>query len=930
MGSSKKQTVGYWYKLLLHYGICRGPIDAFLEFRGGDRTAWAGELTSSGTININAPNLWGGEKSEGGIVGSADVMFGEPDQAPSGYLAANLTPQQPGLRGKFSFLFKGGRFGINPYPKSIAFKLRRILAGWDDDAPWYPEKAEIPLSTTSIQTRTITDFTTGFETNDAGAFTLIDGHIANTTADPHVDNTSYWRMPIDQGFITTGMYCEFLIHSMGQGDPLACALQVSDLALTQHTTSVMPMTELASDPLGRPSVNYFSTGGGGQRIYPAALDVGVWYSFETVLDYAAGTQTYILKREGVQISTATEPMVPTAPTHLAFQRSHNIPGQGVTVASYRKVVLTGISGTGAMNPAHIIFDSLTQQDMQGEPLDNVDLASFEAAADRLYSEGFGLCTEYDHQRESTEQFQERIQNIAGLALSQSRIDGRYRLDVIRGDYDLETLPILSDADILEFSREQSNPNDSVNEVIVEWFDPHKKEKRATTPMQSLGAIRAAGAVISETAKYPEIPSESLALRVAARDLKNKSSPTNRFNMTTTRKPYGWRSGTFFRLQAPRRGIADMVCMVGEISAGTLRSGSMTMTAIQDVSGMPDTTYVEIEPGVDTQPSQTPEIPAAQHAFEAPYVELAGTLPNAELAALPVDAGYLLAMAARPGNGINFSLWTKADGEEYADQGVADWCPTALVVEAATIDSSQTAFTLSGGKDLDRVTVGTAALWGSEAVRVDAIDPDTGAVTFGRAVCDTVIAEHAAGERVWFYDAWGATDQREYAAGEEVSAKMLTRTSSQELAIDLAPASVVEMDQRAQRPYPPAGLRINGELLPSTVIGDVVLTWEHRDRLLQADQLVDDTEPSIGPEPGTTYTARYLLNGALVETQAGIVGTTTSYTPVGGGLLRIELESVRDGLTSWQMHVREITIGSPLLTEDDQLISTEDDEPILME
>ena len=62
MGSSKKQTVGYWYKLLLHYGICRGPVDAFLEFRCGDRTAWQGNLTDTGTISINAPNLWGGEK----------------------------------------------------------------------------------------------------------------------------------------------------------------------------------------------------------------------------------------------------------------------------------------------------------------------------------------------------------------------------------------------------------------------------------------------------------------------------------------------------------------------------------------------------------------------------------------------------------------------------------------------------------------------------------------------------------------------------------------------------------------------------------------------------------------------------------------------------------------------------------------------------
>ncbi len=891
MGSSKKQTVGYHYKLLLHYGIARGPIDAFLEWRGGDRTAWSGQLTSSGTINVNAPNLWGGEKSEGGIVGAADVMFGEADQAPSAYLGANLAPQQPGLRGKFTFLFKGGRFGINPYPKSIGFKFRRILAGWDNDEPWYPEKAEIPMALGDIlqlgPTSTGWKYKIGAGSDDYIDPTFDDSEwsvgaspFASSTGHPYVAQGGY---PNVVGTLWPTNTTIWVRRKFTIPNPFGFQLEIfvdnyATVWVNGHL--VLPRQGSTSDP--------------GDAAFRHAINVPA-----NVL--LSGDNVIVLKAEDFGTYS-----------YAAFK------------------ITSQTAGLFAMNPAHILFDSLTSQDMQGEPLDNVDEASFVTAADRLYDEGFGLCTEYDHSRETSEQFQERILNVIGAAMTQSRLDGRYRLDLIRGDYDLETLPVLTDADILEFTREPSNPNDSVNEVIVEWFDPERKEKRATTPLQSLGAIMAAGGVISETGKYPEIPVESLALRVAARDLKNKSSPTNRFNMTTTRRTYGWRSGTFFRLQAPRRGIADMVCMVGEISAGTLRSGVMTMTAAQDVSRMPATTYVEIEPGVDTAPSQTPQLPAAQTVIEAPYIELIGALPNAELAALAADAGYLIAMAVRGTTGINFNLWTKADAEDYVDQGVGDWCPSSLVNEAATIDSAETEFTLSGMKDLDRVVVGTAALWGSEMVRVDAIDPDAGTLTLGRAVGDTVIQQHAEGERIWFYDQWGATDQREYVAGEQAFAKMLTNTSSQQLAIELAPASSVVMDQRAARPYPPAGLRINGQLLPLTIIGEIELTWEHRDRVLQADQLVDDTEASIGPEPGTTYTVRWYLNGALIETQDGITGTTTTYAPAGGGQLRIELESVRDGLPSWQMHIREVSIGSPLLAEDGELVTAEDGAPILME
>lgn len=903
MGSSKKQTVGYHYKLLLMYGISTGA-DYFLEWRGGDRQAWKGKLSGSGTISVNAPNLWGGEKSEGGIVGQADVMFGETDQMPNAYLAANLSEKQSGLRGKFVFLFKGGRFGINPYPKTVAFKLCRILSGWDDDAPWYPTKAIVPM---------------GIEEVDGAAL-------------PELGDTSGgWR------------YLEVL-----NTDP--ADYSSTDFDDSSWSIGQMPFASLNNHIYTAPSgfpANY-------NTFWP--INRTMWLRKTVTLPATAQLQMQILIDNfatiwvnghmvlGPESGHDGEPNLPLNFFDFNIPGEYLVPGNNVFVIKAKDTGLWTYCATratavltyrlAAMNPAHMIYDALTQQSMQGEPFGNVDEASFIAAADRLYNERFGLCTEYDHARETSEQFQERILDIIGGALTQSRIDGRYRLDLIRGDYDPDDLPILSDADILEFSREQSNPNDSVNEVLVEWFDPEKKEKRVTTPLQSLGAIMAAGGVISETAKCPEIPVESLALRVAAQKLKNKSSPTNRFNLTTTRRPYSWRSGTFFRLQAPRRGIADMICMVAEISAGTLRSGAMTLTVVQDVSHMPETTYVDIEPGVDTEPSQNPAVPAAQELIEVPYIELAGTLPSTELAALPLDAGFVLAMAARPSNGTNFSLWTKADAEDYVDQGVVDWCPTGLVVEGASIDPDEVAFTLGDARDLNRVAVGTAALWGAELVRVDAIDAGTGAVTFGRGVGDTVPHEHAAGARVWFFDAWGGTDQREYVVGEDVSAKMLTRTSTQELAIDLAPASTVEMDQRAARPYPPARFRINDEVDPSALSGALTVTWAHRDRVLQADQLVDNGVASIGPEAGTTYTLRWYLDDILEHTHSGVAGDTQGYSPSGEGYVRLEAESDRDGLASWQAQIREFyytpTPADFLGTESGDLVTLEDGSPITLE
>lgn len=1031
MGSSKKQTVGYHYKYLLHYGICRAPIDAFLEFRGGDRTAWAGRIEESSTISINAPNLWGGEKNEGGIVGDVDLMFGEQTQMPNSWLITNQGPEQSGLRGKFTFLFKGGRFGINPYPKSVAFKFRRILKGWDNDDCWYPETAPIIVAGADTGYRVVAISVSGMST--PSGVTWVDTVIAPGGNHQIAWPDRYLRWSLSGNILYSFNAVDWITGAALPGGGSAergcifdeCLLIPKGLAgyvltddggetletfaypeyprmswlvagpsavmMTSHYQSRFWSTTGPRGPwvegtighdlyAGHGIVGAYGDGqwmwascdsptGGSTPKIVAATSVDLFTDQTLPSTGAADHVTGIDYGNGYFLAVTNDNQLLRKPDSGPWELMTENPAAtgvhnnlqfilGKFFWKFEEFTLTSVDGdvwvtdsiggdpgpisagplidtraysTLGMNPAHMILDSLISQDMQGEPWDNINEASFTAAADKLFDEGFGLITTYNHQAETSQQFQERILNVIGGALSQSRIDGKYRLDLIRGEYELEDLPILGDADILEYEREPSNPNDSVNEVVVEWFDPVKKEKRSTTPIQSLGAIQAAGAVISETAKYPEIPYEDLALRVAARDLKSKSSPLNRFKLTTTRKPFGWRSGTFFRLQVPRRGIADMVCMVGELSAGTLRSGAMTMVAIQDVTGMPATTYVVPEPGVDTEPDQTADPAPAQAAFEAPYVELAGALPIAEREAIGIDTGYLLGVAARPDTEINYGFMTRATGEDYAEASTGDWCPTALVVEAATIDPAEIDFTLDQALDLDRVAVGTAALWGSEICRVDAINPTALTVRLARACGDTVPQAHAADERIWFYDAWSAFDSRIYAEGETVQAKFLSRTSTQELTLYAAPTSTVVMDGRAMRPYPPGQFRLDGVYAPTTATGTPVVEWTHRDRLLQADQLVESEAASIGPEPTVRYGLRLLDDtDTLIIQRLDIAGDTASFVLDYTGDVTLELWSISDVGESWQRITRTFaytppggvvvdTITAPTYTPGDEII-----------
>ena len=94
-GSSKKQTVGYRYRMGLHLVLCQGPVDAVQEIQMGERSAWGdadrGPLSSEHgltSLSINKPTLFGGDEREGGVVGTIDVLPGGPGQGRNDYLMA--------------------------------------------------------------------------------------------------------------------------------------------------------------------------------------------------------------------------------------------------------------------------------------------------------------------------------------------------------------------------------------------------------------------------------------------------------------------------------------------------------------------------------------------------------------------------------------------------------------------------------------------------------------------------------------------------------------------------------------------------------------------------------------------------------------------------------------------------------------------------
>ena len=105
-----------------------------------------------------------------------------------------------------------------------------------------------------------------------------------------------------------------------------------------------------------------------------------------------------------------------------------------------------------MNPAHIIYEVLTSYQFGlGMASGDIDAASFTAAADTLYAEGFGLSLFWDGEQSAEDFINYILQHIDGV-LYHKPASGQLTLKLARDDYVLASLPILDASNIVRVER----------------------------------------------------------------------------------------------------------------------------------------------------------------------------------------------------------------------------------------------------------------------------------------------------------------------------------------------------------------------------------------------------------------------------------------------------------------------------------------------
>ncbi|SEW19712.1 Uncharacterised protein [[Haemophilus] ducreyi] len=357
-------------------------------------------------------------------------------------------------------------------------------------------------------------------------------------------------------------------------------------------------------------------------------------------------------------------------------------------------------------------------------------------------------------------------------------------------------------------------------------------------------------------------------------------------------------GDVFKVHLPERGIESAVFRVGAIENGN--ESELIVTCMQDVFGLPAANY-------STQKSESLYVPPDYTAkpinearlLEVPYHVLPLVLSEAEFAFVKPTDCFVWSLATQPSAlSVGYEMLVDA-GAGYTQTTTGSFTPYIKLEEPATAYQTTFKFKLEG--DYAALQYAEAVMIDDEIIRIDAVDFKTGTMTVGRGCADTIPQAHKANTIVWCYLLAAGTDETKYTVNEMLKAKLLTRTQIETLSEDAASVLTLTTQQRQARPYPPANVKIDGAFVDKIADSSAfTLTWAHRDRDIQADQLIAHTDDSTALGKGVSYKID-LMDGDNIVRSITTNGTEFVYPDEGKTegeqFSKLAFYAVKDKLTS---------------------------------
>lgn len=897
MGGSSSQTIGqrYFAKLTTFIG---NPIEKLIGINFDNR-GWIFKPDNDETfLRIESPNLYGDK--EGGVAGFIDIHTGTADQLPNATYEKDF-PKVSGYPFQSYLLFRGLGKGVSSggvvgeiagiiakrhhynksfyhgnsgYMKEMLLWPQRVHVRNDGRSQWYDEKAEINAGW--VKGSAAYDFNGltwefGAETSTTNAYPNIEKvAIVEIYDEPdkiHTVNIEFEAFvemrPVIGGEVAGGENGE--IVKGGEYDVGASAEGISHKWFNRYTLEI-------SDP---PQIYYLNNGtavNGGRSSFSGNFSVQV--------------------RSGATITAKAET---------------GDPGYTGTINGYWQYIKFKAKGENGkyadINPIHKIREILTDDTAMNKPESDINDVNFKKAADVLYTEKLGISWSVT-EKSCLEAINELCGHIeAGVRMN--RQTGLYEMVLFRDDWfaenEVHTLPVNK---IKGMQLDGATSADElINKLNVSYYNQSAIKNSSFSIAENAAIRNLNGHENSDDVKFPYFMHQRNAAIVSQWKLKQVSTPVWQGTFTTgfyeARK---WNRYDLLKLEWPRKWVGTILVRIMKINLGTGTDVSIDFVEVVSYSSDLSSSIV-IDTPVDTTPK--PPQPALFKAFELSYLEavqLNGQKAVDEALAYNPDAGYAAVIAQRPqSNSLNALMYTDI-GNDFERAGAIVYSETAELDQS--LSKMDHAFIVKKAGDIDMVSTGTQITVNNEIMVYQSYDEETGLLTVKRGALDTIPQNHLAGSFLYFADDFVTVDPTEYVTGEIINVKALTTTPSGILNLDDVDAQQVEIKARANRPYPPANVKINNEYWPAYFDDDFTLTWSNRNRLQQTGGIpLGYFESGIALEDNTqTLLVVTELDENQVELATNNVNVTesNSYTLLESTMdantrsLHINLKTVRDG------------------------------------
>lgn len=874
------QTVGYRYFTGLMV-VIGNRLEKLININPDNR-GWilnkSQQLESNGTISINKPDLFGGDKQEGGWVGQIDVHLGADNQLKNEYLAlhdSELISAFPNL----SYLVYRGYdlnkgfqvVSMSGMLKEVLYWVKRIHVKNNGELQWHDSKAEIGTYEWQNDGHLVYGNINFTESSliqvPSGSYPASSSGIWNT-------NTDLSLVPvIASGDIGDGGECKVTKNFNLSGNGFA-----SIEFIYTHLKNAVP----SFLPTGLFNVD--------KETYLDSPDnITISYKITALFKLSAGFTLY------AQV-TANEDFDAT----IGFEgiRLFNV---------VDKAEIKGEDG-GDINPVHKIREILTDDTAMNKPETDVNNDNFIFAANRIWDEGLGISWAIQ-EKSCKEAIDELLFHIeAGIRVN--RQTGKYEIVLFRDDLlSIEDSLLFNESNIKNFSAEIANNDDLINSLNVKFYD-RSNIKESSFSVYENGSIMSIGETKTENIDLNYFMSRRNAEKVANWKLKQLSTPTWKGSFTTGK--YDARKLNRYdviRISWRNLGIVEMPVRVMKISLGDGRDNT---ASIDFVEVIPYSNF-NFSPIFVDEPNETVQKALANQSviFEMPFYEAVQRFGQSQVEgelSINPDLGYVLASSIKPqNNSLNALLYTDS-GAGYSQASILDYSPSCILDQ--DIDFLNTSFAVTKQNELSKVRTGSLIYCEGELLVYQSFNAETRVLTVKRGALDTIPKPHLKNAVFYFYDDFSTFDPEQYVESEVINGKVLTTTPSDVLQLNDASEMNIEILARANRPYPPANVKIDDVYYKETLNSNqhvFTLSWVHRNRLVQTGgNILGYFDSGVTLENGVTYIVElFEVDEVGVETQIinVNVGNVSSYevdiTGSMSKLFKIQLTSIRDGYRSFQ-------------------------------